>query len=63
MHDPSVTMYHRTEIAKFLMQNQREPRPQELNIKIIIQGIDPQVTHVERVSVGQDLVPKLPLLN
>jgi hypothetical protein len=57
MHDPKVSMYHRTEIAKWLMNNNHEPRPVDLNVKVIIEGIDPSAP----VSVAP--VPKIPLLN
>jgi hypothetical protein len=45
MHDPKVSMYHRTEIAKFLMQllgpafKEREPWPGEARITIVIGGL------------------------
>jgi hypothetical protein len=45
MHDPKVSMYHRTKIAKFLMQllgpafREREPWPGEARIIIQIGGL------------------------
>jgi hypothetical protein len=56
MHDPKVSMYHRTEIAKFLMQllgpafREREPWPGEARITIVIGGLPEHAS----VSVGQE---------
>jgi hypothetical protein len=61
MNDPKVPMYYRTDIAKFLMNNNHEPRPVEINLKVIIEGLDPAL--VAPVSVTVDPVPKIPLLN
>jgi hypothetical protein len=64
MNDPKVSMYYRTEIAKWLMNNNHEPRPVDLNIKVIIEGIDdPSLSASASVSVALDPVPKIPLLN
>jgi hypothetical protein len=56
MHDPKVSMYHRTEIAKFLMQllgpafREREPWPGEARITIVIGGLPEHAS----VSVSQE---------
>jgi hypothetical protein len=67
MHDPKWPMYHRTEIAKWLMNNNHEPRPVDLNIKVIIEGLGDgehlRAIQSASVAVEQDPVPKIPLLN
>jgi hypothetical protein len=69
MHDPKVPMYHRTEIAKFLMNNNHEPRPVDINMKVIVEGLGSSLSAPDAsMSVSHDRldhrpVPKLPLLN
>jgi hypothetical protein len=62
MHDPNLPMFYRTEIAKWLMNNNHEPRPVDLNIKVIVQGIGPPASvSVEQEHIAEDHSP--PRLN
>lgn len=58
MHDPSVSLRWRVECAKLLLeQGHRERSPIEVNIKVIIQGIDPQA----QVTVSAQPMDPLPM--
>jgi hypothetical protein len=66
MHDPQWFMYYRTEIAKWLMNNNHEPRPVDFNIKVIVQGIDAPVSvsvEPEPKQLTRDAGPLRLLLN
>jgi hypothetical protein len=71
MNDPKVQLRWRTECAALLLDHQRrrgwtEAKPVELNVKVIIQGLDGVTASVEHqpatnqsASDGQSTLPKV----